>query len=76
MLHFFVGFFLVLALAQEFVISGGDDMVQCYSRTDNCVGPSRFTTRAECCDNRGKEPAQFGFSVRTDDEGCRRCPIS
>ena len=69
---------LLLGLAQmlpDLGIPGGDDMVQCYSRTDNCVGPSRITTRAECCDNRGKEPAQFGFSVRTNG-GCRRCPIS
>ena len=58
------------------MIPGGDDMVQCYSRTDDCIGSSRFTTRTECCDNRGKEAADFGFSVRTDGEGCRRCPNS
>ena len=68
---------LVLAqVLQSLNIPGGDDEVLCYSLTDNCVGTNRFTTRAECCDNRGKEPAQFGFSVRTDTEGCARCPIS
>ena len=58
------------------MIPHGDDEVLCYSISDDCVGPSRFTTRAECCDNRGKEPVDFGFSVQTDGEGCRRCPIS
>ena len=58
------------------MIPGGDDQVLCYSSTDNCVGASRFTTRAECCDNRGKDAAEFGLSVRIDDEGCSRCPIS
>ena len=68
---------LVLAQLPDLGIPGGDDMVQCYSRIDDCIGSSRFTTRAECCDNRGKEPAQFGFSVRSDGErSCSRCPIS
>ena len=57
-------------------IPGGDDMVLCYSRSNNCIGPSRFTTRTECCDNRGKEPVDFGFSVLINGEGCSRCPIS
>ena len=58
------------------MIPGGDDRVQCYSRTDNCVGPSRVTTRAECCDNRGKDQIDFGFSVQIDGVICSRCPIS
>ena len=57
-------------------IPGEDDLVDCYSDTDNCVGPFRITTRAKCCDNRGKEPADYGFSVWTDGEGCSRCPTS
>ena len=66
----------MLAQLPDLGVPGGDDEVFCYSRTDNCVGPNTLTTRTECCDNRGKEAADFGFSVRTDTEGCRRCPIS
>ena len=58
-------------------ISGGNDQVLCYSDTENCNGSPRNTTRVECCDNRGKDGLEnYGFSVRTDAEGCTRCPIS
>ena len=74
---------LYVAITKETVLLGGDleipngdDHVQCYSGTDNCDGSSRITTRAACCDNRGKDPADFGFSVLIIGEGCSRCPIS
>ena len=49
--------------------------MQCYLSTDNCVGPSRRTSRAECCDNRGKKRADFGFSTQIGSESLTRAKI-
>ena len=72
--HSFVAIVLAQVLPDLGIPDG--DLVECYLSTDNCTGTCRNTTYAECCDNRGKDPADFEFSVQTDDEGFRRCPIS